>query len=63
MTRHVPMCAGHGKANCPKWSPDMQYWLENSLQVGYQNQSTAFVLGGKNVLLNGHGSGVLGWKR
>ncbi|KAF4979258.1 hypothetical protein FZEAL_4503 [Fusarium zealandicum] len=41
------------------WSTDIEYWLENSLDVGYQNQSTAFILGGNNVLLDGHGRGTL----
>ncbi|KAI1097318.1 pectin lyase fold/virulence factor [Jackrogersella minutella] len=40
------------------WSTDIQYWLNNSLDVGYQNQSTAFILGGNNVRLNGHGQGA-----
>ncbi|KAI1308024.1 galacturan 1,4-alpha-galacturonidase B [Xylaria venustula] len=37
------------------WSTDIQYWLNNSLDVGYQNQSTAFVLGGNKVHINGNG--------
>ncbi|KAI0891053.1 galacturan 1,4-alpha-galacturonidase B [Annulohypoxylon nitens] len=41
------------------WSTDIQYWLNNSLDVGYQNQSTAFILGGSEVRLNGHGRGTL----
>ncbi|KAI2465773.1 galacturan 1,4-alpha-galacturonidase B [Annulohypoxylon bovei var. microspora] len=41
------------------WSTDIAYWLNNSLDVGYQNQSTAFVLGGNEVRLNGHGRGTL----
>ncbi|KAF4472576.1 exo-rhamnogalacturonase B [Fusarium albosuccineum] len=41
------------------WSTDIQYWLENSLDVGYQNQSTAFILGGNNVVIDGHGTGTL----
>ncbi|KAI0535690.1 pectin lyase-like protein [Xylaria digitata] len=32
----------HGKL---LWSTDIRYWLNNSLDVGYQNQSTAFILG------------------
>jgi galacturan 1,4-alpha-galacturonidase len=27
------------------WSTDIQYWLANSLPMGYQNQSTAWYLG------------------
>ncbi|GAW23068.1 hypothetical protein ANO14919_126180 [Xylariales sp. No.14919] len=41
------------------WSNDISYWLNNSLDVGYQNQSTAFILGGDRVNLNGHGNGTL----
>ncbi|KAI0805627.1 pectin lyase-like protein [Xylaria sp. FL0064] len=42
------------------WSTDIQYWLNNSLDVGYQNQSTAFILGGNKVHINGHaGQGTL----
>ncbi|KAI0426546.1 pectin lyase-like protein [Xylaria sp. FL1042] len=42
------------------WSTDIQYWLNNSLDVGYQNQSTAFILGGSKVHINGHtGQGTL----
>ncbi|KAL4957483.1 pectin lyase fold/virulence factor [Aspergillus filifer] len=41
------------------WSTDIYYWLNNSLEVGYQNQSTAWVLGGNNVRINGHGVGTL----
>ncbi|KZL88333.1 exo-rhamnogalacturonase b, partial [Colletotrichum incanum] len=40
------------------WSTNISYWLANSLDVGYQNQSTAFILGGNNVRLNGHGKGT-----
>ncbi|KAL4946308.1 hypothetical protein BDV06DRAFT_218438 [Aspergillus oleicola] len=41
------------------WSTDIYYWLNNSLDVGYQNQSTAWILGGNDVRINGHGSGTL----
>ncbi|KAE8395750.1 pectin lyase fold/virulence factor [Aspergillus alliaceus] len=41
------------------WSTDIKYWLNHSLPVGYQNQSTAFILGGNNVRINGHGIGTL----
>ncbi|CAN8098540.1 unnamed protein product [Discula destructiva] len=41
------------------WSTDVQYWLNHSLDVGYQNQSTAFVVGGDNVTIDGHGVGTL----
>ncbi|CAG8022233.1 unnamed protein product [Penicillium salamii] len=44
----------HGKL---LWSTDIPYWLNNSLDVGYQNQSTALILGGNNVRINGYGKG------
>ncbi|KAL2108845.1 hypothetical protein VUR80DRAFT_3318 [Thermomyces stellatus] len=52
------------------WSKDIDYWLENSLPIGpgedqesyppaaYQNQTTAFILGGKNLWVEGHGYGT-----
>ncbi|OJI99083.1 hypothetical protein ASPVEDRAFT_187031 [Aspergillus versicolor CBS 583.65] len=40
------------------WSTDIPYWLNHSLPVGYQNQSTAWILGGDNVRVNGHGIGT-----
>ncbi|KAH7360908.1 pectin lyase fold/virulence factor [Rhexocercosporidium sp. MPI-PUGE-AT-0058] len=41
------------------WGTDILYWLNHSLPVGYQNQSTAWVFGGDRVKLNGFGTGVL----
>lgn len=41
-----------------QWSTNIQYWLNASLPVGYQNQSTAFILGGNNVRIDGHGVGT-----
>lgn len=41
-----------------QWSTDVQYWLNASLDVGYQNMSTAFILGGDNVTVKGHGYGT-----
>lgn len=38
------------------WSDDISYWLENSMPMGYQNQSTAFIFGGDQIHI--HGSGV-----
>ncbi|CAG9938770.1 unnamed protein product [Clonostachys rosea f. rosea IK726] len=40
------------------WGTDIDYWLNNSLPVGYQNQSTAWVLGGDNIRINGFGTGT-----
>ncbi|KAK7046605.1 galacturan 1,4-alpha-galacturonidase B [Favolaschia claudopus] len=45
----------HGKL---LWSTDIQYWLKNSLPVGFQNQSTAFILGGNNLRIDGHNTGT-----
>ncbi|KAJ3962639.1 hypothetical protein N0V92_000624 [Colletotrichum tropicale] len=40
------------------WSKNTTYWLENSLPIGYQNQTTAWVLGGKHLDVNGFGYGT-----
>lgn len=52
------------------WSKDIQYWLENSLPIGpghdqnsyppaaYQNQTTAFILSGKGLYVEGFGYGT-----
>ncbi|PYI17430.1 exopolygalacturonase B [Aspergillus japonicus CBS 114.51] len=40
------------------WSTNISYWLANSLDVGYQNQSTAWILGGKDIVFDGHGYGT-----
>ncbi|KAF9063694.1 pectin lyase fold/virulence factor [Rhodocollybia butyracea] len=41
------------------WDTNIKYWLNHSLPVGYQNQSTAWLFGGDNVRWNGHGYGTL----
>ncbi|KAH7129188.1 polygalacturonase [Dactylonectria macrodidyma] len=53
-----------------KWSNDTDYWLQNSIPIGpgddqnsyppaaYQNQTTAFMLGGKHLYVEGHGYGT-----
>ncbi|CAI7669076.1 unnamed protein product [Penicillium manginii] len=41
-----------------EWSTNITYWLNNSMQVGYQNQSTAFIIGGDNVRINAFGTGT-----
>lgn len=41
------------------WSDDVQYWLQNSLPVGFQNQSSAWIFGGDDVHFYGHGFGTL----
>ncbi|USW46759.1 Putative glycoside hydrolase, family 28, pectin lyase/virulence factor [Septoria linicola] len=40
------------------WDTDIEYWLANSLPMGYQNQSTAWYLGGDNIWLHGNGNGT-----
>jgi hypothetical protein len=41
-----------------QWGTNISYWLNNSMPVGYQNQSTAFILGGDGITLDGHGHGT-----
>jgi galacturan 1,4-alpha-galacturonidase len=41
------------------WDTDIAYWLNHSLPVGYQNQSSAWLFGGANVTWDGHGHGTL----
>ncbi|KAK8044746.1 pectin lyase-like protein [Apiospora rasikravindrae] len=41
------------------WDQNIPYWLNHSLPVGYQNQSSAWLFGGDNVRWNGHGYGTL----
>lgn len=55
-----PRCCLSMQANLAvsQWSTDIEYWLNHSMPVGYQNQSTAFKLGGDRVLLDGHGHGT-----
>ncbi|ETS84960.1 hypothetical protein PFICI_02985 [Pestalotiopsis fici W106-1] len=40
------------------WSKNTTYWLANSMDVGYQNMSTVWFLGGKNLNVQGHGTGT-----
>ncbi|KAH7397218.1 polygalacturonase [Pyrenochaeta sp. MPI-SDFR-AT-0127] len=52
------------------WSTDIDYWLKNSLPIGpgkdqesyppaaYQNQTTAFILGGKRLFVEGFNKGT-----
>ncbi|KAH8663487.1 putative exo-polygalacturonase [Tricladium varicosporioides] len=39
------------------WSTNTSYWLSNSLPVGYQNQSSAWIFGGDNINFQGNGYG------
>ncbi|GIZ41997.1 hypothetical protein CKM354_000527800 [Cercospora kikuchii] len=41
------------------WDQNIPYWLNNSLPVGYQNQSSAWSFGGENVNWQGFGYGTL----
>lgn len=42
-----------------QWSAaNISYWLNNSLPIGFQNQSSAWFLGGNNILFDGHGYGT-----
>ncbi|OAG06774.1 exo-polygalacturonase [Paraphaeosphaeria sporulosa] len=42
-----------------EWSKDIDYWLNNSIPIGFQNQSAAWLLGGDNIRFYGHGYGTL----
>lgn len=41
------------------WSEDLDYWLNHSLPVGYQEQSSAWFFGGDKIWLHGEGVGTL----
>ncbi|KFX95946.1 hypothetical protein V490_03582 [Pseudogymnoascus sp. VKM F-3557] len=41
------------------WGTNITYWLNNSLDVGYQNQSTAWILSGDRLTVDGHGHGTI----
>ena len=41
------------------WSTDIEYWLRASLPVGFQNQTSAWHLGGEGIHFFGHGAGTL----
>jgi galacturan 1,4-alpha-galacturonidase len=41
------------------WSTNTTYWLGNSMLYGYQNQSSAWWLGGDNIHVRGFGYGTL----
>jgi len=40
------------------WGTNISYWLANSLPVGYQNQSSAWFLGGNNITFRGFNQGT-----
>ncbi|KAH8810842.1 glycoside hydrolase family 28 protein [Xylogone sp. PMI_703] len=41
------------------WGTNITYWLNHSLPIGYQNQSSAWFLGGDNIKFRGYGYGTL----
>lgn len=41
------------------WDTNIDYWLQNSLPVGYQNQSSVWLFGGESISWYGHGYGTL----
>ncbi|KAI0021183.1 pectin lyase fold/virulence factor [Xylariomycetidae sp. FL0641] len=41
------------------WSTDIDYWTANSLYIGFQNQTSAWFVGGENMHFYGHGYGTL----
>jgi galacturan 1,4-alpha-galacturonidase len=47
------------KTKVHQWSDDIDYWLDNSMPIGYQNQSTVWFLGGEGLIVRGHGVGKL----
>lgn len=40
------------------WGTNIDYWRSNSLPLGYQNQSTAWIFGGNGVTFSGHEYGT-----
>lgn len=40
------------------WGTNISYWLNHSMPVGYQNQSTAFIFGGDSIYFHGNGYGT-----
>ncbi|KAI0688056.1 pectin lyase-like protein [Cerioporus squamosus] len=40
------------------WGTNTTYWINNSLQLEYQNQSVAWDFGGDNIFWTGHGYGT-----
>jgi galacturan 1,4-alpha-galacturonidase len=41
------------------WSDDIEYWLGASLPFGFQNQTSAWHVGGEDIHFFGHGVGTL----
>ncbi|KAL5484761.1 hypothetical protein ACEPAI_7403 [Sanghuangporus weigelae] len=40
------------------WGTDLDYWRNNSIPLGYQNQTVAWKFGGKDLLWEGHNAGT-----
>lgn len=40
------------------WTPDIDYWLSVSMEIGFQNQSTVWYFGGDSVQWDGHNRGT-----
>ncbi|KAG6916616.1 hypothetical protein DXG01_006112 [Tephrocybe rancida] len=40
------------------WGTNITYWRANGLDVGYQNQTTAWMLGGDRITFNGYDTGT-----
>lgn len=41
------------------WDTNIDYWLKNSMPIGFQNQTAAWHLGGENMHFYGNGYGTL----
>ncbi|ROW06873.1 hypothetical protein VMCG_04074 [Cytospora schulzeri] len=41
------------------WDKNIPYWLNHSLPVGYQNQTSAWLFGGEGIRWDGYGHGTL----
>lgn len=41
------------------WTPDVEFWRSVSMPMGFQNQSTVWFFGGRDVLWDGHGVGTV----
>ncbi|KAF5348712.1 hypothetical protein D9758_006754 [Tetrapyrgos nigripes] len=41
------------------WGTDIDYWGSHGFELGFQNQTTSWILSGDNITFNGHGIGTL----
>ncbi len=39
-----------------KFNPDIDYWMDNSFSFDFQDQAAFWLLGGKNIVLDGGGT-------